>query len=410
MKKQSQWGKIQTEAPWQPEELMQPKMQKGLEGSRKPEEEKWEQMLLKMEKAARNSSWEDTLDKEITRIAGADLQIMTDTWNRWDTLCKPLRSFGKLEEAVARVAGIQGTIQPDISRPAVVIMGADNGVVEEGVSQSGSEVTAQVLENMGAGISAVCILARQFGAPVYPVNIGMKTEGKHPRIRNCRVRPGTGNIAVEPAMTREEGAKAILTGLSVMKELKEEGRNLVITGEMGIGNTTTSSAMAAVFLGRSPQEVTGYGAGLSGEGLRRKIAVIDRALKINQPDAADPLDVLEKVGGLDIAGLTGLFLGGARYQMPVLIDGFISSVAACCAWKLCPAARDAMIATHCSGEPAGKWMLEALGLEPFLYADMRMGEGTGAAVAYPVLQAGFAEYTQLPTFAGGSVKAYEHLR
>ncbi|WNV56834.1 nicotinate-nucleotide--dimethylbenzimidazole phosphoribosyltransferase [Oscillospiraceae bacterium NTUH-002-81] len=267
-----------------------------------------------------------------------------------------------------------------------------------------------MLENMGAGISAVCILARQFGAPVYPVNIGMKTEGKHPRIRNCRVRPGTGNIAVEPAMTREEGAKAILTGLSVMKELKEEGRNLVITGEMGIGNTTTSSAMAAVFLGRSPQEVTGYGAGLSGEGLRRKIAVIDRALKINQPDAADPLDVLAKVGGLDIAGLTGLFLGGARYQMPVLIDGFISSVAACCAWKLCPAARDAMIATHCSGEPAGKWMLEALGLEPFLYADMRMGEGTGAAVAYPVLQAGFAEYTQLPTFAGGSVKAYEHLR
>ena len=205
-------------------------------------------MLSEIEKAARNSSWEDTLDKEITRISGADRQMMTDTWNRWDTLCKPLRSFGKLEEAVVRVAGIQGTIQPDISRPAVVIMGADNGVVEEGVSQSGSEVTAQVLENMGAGISAVCILARQFGAPVYPVNIGMKTEGKHPRIRNCRVRPGTGNIAVEPAMTREEGAKAILTGLSVMKELKEEGRNLVITGEMGIGNTTTSSAMAAVFL------------------------------------------------------------------------------------------------------------------------------------------------------------------
>ena len=410
MKKQSQWGKIQTEAPWQPEELMQPKMQKGLEGSRKPEEEKWEQMLLKMEKAARNSSWEDTLDEEIARISGADHQIMTDTWNRWDTLCKPLRSFGKLEEAVVRVAGIQGTIQPDISRPAVVIMGADNGVVEEGVSQSGSEVTAQVLENMGAGISAVCILARQFGAPVYPVNIGMKTEGKHPRIRNCRVRPGTGNIAVEPAMTREEGAKAILTGISVMKELKEEGYNLVITGEMGIGNTTTSSAMAAVFLHRSVSEVTGYGAGLSGEGLRRKIAVIERALKINRPDAADPLDVLTKVGGLDIAGLTGLFLGGARYQIPVLIDGFISSVAACCAWKLCPAARDAMIATHCSGEPAGKWMLEALGLEPFLYADMRMGEGTGAAVAYPVLQAGFAEYTQLPTFAGGSVKAYEHLR
>lgn len=208
MKKQNQWGKIQTEAPWQTEESVQPKMRKGLEGSRKPEEEKWEQMLSEIEKAARNSSWEDTLDKEITRISGADRQMMTDTWNRWDTLCKPLRSFGKLEEAVVRVAGIQGTIQPDISRPAVVIMGADNGVVEEGVSQSGSEVTAQVLENMGAGISAVCILARQFGAPVYPVNIGMKTEGKHPRIRNCRVRPGTGNIAVDPAMTREEWGKS----------------------------------------------------------------------------------------------------------------------------------------------------------------------------------------------------------
>lgn len=353
---------------------------------------------------------EEILYRERSGIAGADRQIMAATWNRWDTLCKPLRSFGRLEEAVVQVAGIQCTTQPDISHPAVVIMGADNGVVEEGVSQSGSEVTAQVLENMGAGISAVCILARQFGAPVYPVNIGMDTEGKHPRIRNCRVRPGTGNITKGPAMTREEAVQAILTGMSLCREWKEGGHNLLITGEMGIGNTTTSSAMAAVFLGRPPAEVTGYGAGLSSEGLQRKIAVITEALKTNHPNPDDPLDILAKVGGLDIAGLTGVFLGGARYRIPVLIDGFISSVAAYTARRLCPEAKDFMIATHCSGEPAGKWMLEALGLEPFLYADMRMGEGTGAAVAYPVLQAGFAEYAQLPTFAGGSVKAYEHLK
>ena len=357
-----------------------------------------------------NRTEQDVLREEIAQISGADRQFMADTWNRWDTLCKPLRSFGKLEEIVVQVAGIQRTVRPDISCPAVVIMGADNGVVEEGISQSGSEVTAQVLENMGAGISAVCILARQFGAPVYPMNIGMYTEGKHPHIQNCRVRPGTANIAKGPAMTREEGAKTILTGISIIKKLKEEGKNLVITGEMGIGNTTTSSAMAAVFLHRPVQQVTGCGAGLSQEGLERKRAVIAKAIKVNAPDPADPLDVLTKLGGLDIAGLTGLFLGGARYHLPVLIDGFISSVAAYCAWKLCPAARDYMIATHCSGEPAGKWMLDALGLKPFLYAGMRMGEGTGAAAAYPVLQAGFAEYAQLPTFAGGSVKAYEHLK
>ena len=349
-----------------------------------------------------------TLDEAVKKVRPLDEKAMEGARKRWDSIAKPLHSLGELENMLTQIAGITGTPEVRVEKKAVVAMCADNGVVEEGVTQTGQEVTAVVAENFLEGTTTCCVMCRQCGAELFPVDVGMVTDTK---VRtDLKVAYGTRNMTREPAMTRDQAIRGIEAGIAMAEELKEKGYQVLATGEMGIGNTTTSSAMAAVFLGRSPQEVTGYGAGLSGEGLRRKIAVIDRALKINQPDAADPLDVLAKVGGLDIAGLTGLFLGGARYQMPVLIDGFISSMAAYCAWKLCPAARDAMIATHCSGEPAGKWMLEALGLEPFLYADMRMGEGTGAAVAYPVLQAGFAEYTQLPTFAGGSVKAYEHLR
>ena len=349
-----------------------------------------------------------TLDEAVKKVRPLDEKAMEGARKRWDSIAKPLHSLGELENMLTQIAGITGTPEVRVEKKAVVAMCADNGVVEEGVTQTGQEVTAVVAENFLEGTTTCCVMCRQCGAELFPVDVGMVTDTK---VRtDLKVAYGTRNMTREPAMTRDQAIRGIEAGIAMAEELKEKGYQVLATGEMGIGNTTTSSAMAAVFLGRSPREVTGYGAGLSGEGLRRKIAVIDRALKLNQPDAADPLDVLAKVGGLDIAGLTGLFLGGARYQMPVLIDGFISSVAAYCAWKLCPAARDAMIATHCSGEPAGKWMLEALGLEPFLYADMRMGEGTGAAVAYPVLQAGFAEYTQLPTFAGGSAKAYEHIQ
>ena len=260
---------------------------------------------------------------------------MEEAWTHWDSLCKPLRGFGKLEELVVQLAGIRRRVDPEIKKRAVVIMGSDNGVVAEGVSQTGSEVTAQVLENMGDKISSVCVMARLLNADVIPINIGMNKDGKHPAIRNRAVRYGTGNIAREPAMSRQECLKAIEEGSHIVGELNQEGYDLIITGEMGIGNTTTSSACASVILGKDPREVTGRGAGLSSEGLDRKVSVIRRAIQVNRPDPKDALDVMAKVGGLDIAGMTGCFLGAAYHQLPVLIDGFVSEVSAYFAAQLC---------------------------------------------------------------------------
>lgn len=350
------------------------------------------------------------LEETIAGIAPIDKSVMEDSWKRWDSLCKPLRGFGRLEEMVVQLSGIRGTHLPRCEKRAVVIMGADNGVVEEGVSQTGSEVTIQVLENMGDKISSVCVMSRILNADVIPVNIGSNTDGKHPAIRNCAVRHGTGNIARGPAMSRQECIRAIEEGIAVVGELKEQGYDLIITGEMGIGNTTTSAACAAVLFDQDPEVVTGRGAGLSSEGLKRKIQVIRRAIAVNQPDKNDPVEVIAKVGGLDIAGMTGVFLGAAYYRLPVFIDGFISGISAYLAAQLCPVSKEYMYATHCSAEPAGKMVMEALGLEPLLYAGMHLGEGTGAAAVLPLLDQALNVYYGLPDFSGGNVEQYEHLK
>jgi nicotinate-nucleotide--dimethylbenzimidazole phosphoribosyltransferase len=349
------------------------------------------------------------LEKVISGIRPIDQTVMEECWQHWDALCKPLRGFGKLEEMVVQLVGIRGTAQPETKKRAVVIMGADNGVVEEGVSQTGSEVTMQVLENMGDKKSSVCVMSRLLQADVIPVNIGGNTDGIHPGIRNCAVRHGTGNIAKGPAMSREECVQAIEQGIALIGELKEQGYDLIITGEMGIGNTTTSAACAAVLFDQDPEVVTGRGAGLSSEGLKRKVEVIRRALAVNTPDKNDPIDVMAKVGGLDIAGMTGCFLGAAYYQLPVFIDGFISGISAYFAALLCPTAKEYMYATHCTAEPAGKLVMEALGMEPILYAGMHLGEGTGAAAVLPLLDQALNVYYGLPSFSDGNVEQYEHL-
>ena len=310
---------------------------------------------------------------------------------------------------IVQLAGIYGTEKIDGLNPVVVIMGADNGVVAEGVSQTGSEVTAQVLENMGDRISSVCIMSRVEGLEVIPVNIGMFTDGKHPRIWNRPVRYGTGNIAKEPAMTREEADRAIVTGIEVVKELCGQGYRMIITGEMGIGNTTPSSAIASVLLSKDPAEVTGRGAGLSSQALEHKIEVIRQAIAVNQPDKDDILDVVAKVGSLDIAGMIGCYIGGAVMGVPVLIDGFISSIAAYCAAKLSPACRPYMVATHCSAEPAGQMMLDALGMKAPIQAGMHLGEGTGAVTAYSLYKYALALYNGLPSFKEAKVEQYQHL-
>ena len=349
------------------------------------------------------------LEEYIGQIRPFNQKAADAAWDWWDSLCKPLRGMGMLEEMIVQLAGIYGTEKIDSLNPVVVIMGADNGVVAEGVSQTGSEVTAQVLENMGDRISSVCIMSRVEGLEVIPVNIGMFTDGKHPRIWNRPVRYGTGNIAKEPAMTREEADRAIVTGIEVVKELCGQGYRMIVTGEMGIGNTTPSSAIASVLLSKDPAEVTGRGAGLSSQALEHKIEVIRQAIAVNQPDKDDILDVVSKVGSLDIAGMIGCYIGGAVMGVPVLIDGFISSIAAYCAAKLSPACRPYMVATHCSAEPAGQMMLDALGMKAPIQAGMHLGEGTGAVTAYSLYKYALALYNGLPSFGEAKVEQYTHL-
>ena len=314
-----------------------------------------------------------TLQEVVSQIKPADQGAIAAARAHWDTVAHPLNSLGLLEDAVVRIAGASGTAAVDITKRAVVAMCADNGVVAEGVTQSGQDVTAIIAENMGRGTSSVCRMGRVAGADVVPVDIGVAVPVTVGKILQRNIRRGTADLAVEPAMSRAECERAILVGVEVVKDLVDQGYRLLATGEMGIGNTTTSAAVASVLLGREAEEVTGRGAGLSTEGLRRKVDAIRRGIAVNRPDASDPVDTVSKVGGLDIAGLMGVFLGGALYHVPVLIDGFISSVSALAAARLCPAALDYMLASHASNEPAGKMVLEALGLEPFLYARMCLG-------------------------------------
>lgn len=350
-----------------------------------------------------------TLSEYIAQIAPADAQAIQAAKQRWDSIAHPLGSLGLLEDAVVRIAGITGSPDVNLRRRAVVAMCADNGVVVEGVTQTGQEVTAVVTENMSAGDASVCAMARVAGADVIPVDIGVARPVVGERILQRCVRRGTANITKGPAMTRTQAEQAILTGIELAGELKEQGYTLLATGEMGIGNTTTSSAVVSVLLGRSPTEVTGRGAGLSSEGLKRKVSAIERAIEVNKPDPVDPVDVLSKVGGLDICGLAGVFLGGAVYRLPALIDGFISSAAALAAVRLCPAAAEYMLASHASDEPAGRMVLEELGLRPVLYAGMRLGEGTGAVAVMPLLDMGLAVYRDMCTFEATEIEAYQPL-
>ena len=350
-----------------------------------------------------------TLQEVVSQIKPADQGVMAAARAHWDPVAHPLNSLGLLEDAVVRIAGASGTAAVDITKRAVVAMCADNGVVAEGVTQSGQDVTAIIAENMGRGTSSVCRMGRVAGADVVPVDIGVAVPVTVGKILQRNIRRGTADLAVEPAMSRAECERAILVGVEVVKDLVDQGYRLLATGEMGIGNTTTSAAVASVLLSREAEEVTGRGAGLSTEGLRRKVDAIRRGIAVNRPDASDPVDTVSKVGGLDIAGLMGVFLGGALYHVPVLIDGFISSVSALAAARLCPAALDYMLASHASNEPAGKMVLEALGLEPFLYARMCLGEGTGAVAVIPLLDMALAMYREMSSFSDINIDAYEHL-
>ena len=301
---------------------------------------------------------------------------------RWDSIAKPLGSLGLLEEAVIRVAALTGSARVELDKRCVTVFCADNGVVAEGVTQTGSEVTAVVAENFTRGETSVCAMARAARCDVIPVDIGVARDLSGPGLVVHKLGYGTGNIARGPAMTREQALDAITFGISLVGKLKREGCRIIATGEMGIGNTTTSSAVTAALLGLPAEEVTGRGAGLTSEGLAHKIKTVERALVVNHPDPDDGVDVLAKVGGFDLAGLAGVFLGGAVHRVPVLIDGFISAAALA---------------------------LGALGLRPLITAGMCLGEGTGAVAALPLLDMALAVYREMSTFREIDIDAYQPL-
>ncbi len=332
-------------------------------------------------------------------IRALDPKAMADAARRWDDIAKPVGSLGRLESLLTRIAGMtrSADVRPD--KRAVVVMCADNGVLAQGVAQTPGEITAVMAGFIAQHRSSVCLMARQAHADVFTVDIGMASRIESDFIMDRHIADGTADMTVCPAMTAEQAEKAILTGIELAKSLKDANYNIIATGEMGIGNTTTSSAVASVLLGKAPEDMTGRGAGLSDEGLMRKINAINKAIAVNVPDPNDAFDVLRKLGGYDIAGLCGVFIGGALYGVPVIIDGFISAVSALVAARLCPAAREYMIASHMSAEPADVLVLEALGMEPIIHADMRLGEGTGAVALLPLIDMAVTVYHGLMTYS-----------
>jgi nicotinate-nucleotide--dimethylbenzimidazole phosphoribosyltransferase len=321
-----------------------------------------------------------------------------------DRKTKPRGSLGRLEELAIRLATIYGTTEPDLPAKAVVVMAADHGVAEEGVSAYPSEVTAQMVRNFAAGGAAINILAAQQQARVIVVDMGVKAplDGLA-NLRSHRLGAGTANLARGPAMTRETAIRALEIGILLASELQQAGIRLLAVGEMGIANTTSASAITAAMLGLHPAEVTGRGTGVDDSRLRKKVAVIENALAANRPDVADPLNVLAKVGGFEIAGLAGLMLGAAAQMVPVVLDGFITGAAALIAAGLCPIVREYLIASHRSAEPGHAFILRHLGLRPLFDLEMRLGEGTGAVLAMNLIEASLHILRDMATFEAAGV-------
>ena len=348
----------------------------------------------------------EKLDEIIRNICPANEAARNASKRRWDSLAKPLGSLGLLENTVSRIAALTESEQVRLKRRVLIVACADNGVVRRGVSQSDESVTAAVAAALGAGVSTVNYMARCAGCEVLPVDMGMLVFAGAEGVLNRRIRNGTEDITTSPAMTREECVRAIETGAELVREQLERGADIILTGEMGIGNTTTSAAVLSVLLHAAPEGLVGRGAGLSNEGLARKLHAVKTAIEVNRPDAEDVIDVLSKLGGLDIAALCGVFLGGARYRVPVVIDGLISAAAALCAYRLCEYARCAMLASHVSAEPAGALVLDALGLSPLITAQMRLGEGSGAVALLGLIDMALSVYNSGHSFDALGIEAY----
>ncbi|GGG13880.1 hypothetical protein GCM10010916_33500 [Paenibacillus abyssi] len=335
----------------------------------------------------------------INRIARPDLVSMRKMQERIHNLTKPVGSLGALEELAVRMAGIQAVPEPKIDAKAIVVMCGDHGVTEEGVSAYPSAVTGLMMGNFSRGRAAVNVLAKQCGAKVIVVDIGSYLQELPEGVIDRKIRSGTNNMAKGPAMTKQEAVEAIHIGIETAVSLAEEGTHVIGLGEMGIGNTTASSAIAAVLLSKPVQELTGRGTGLEHNGVDKKVEVIKQAIRTNRPDPNDVVDVLSKLGGMEIAGLVGVILGAASRKVAIVIDGVITGAAALVAYQIEPRCRDYMIASHLSAEPAHRFILDELGLTPLLHAGMRLGEGTGAALAFPMIESALRLTREMATFS-----------
>ena len=343
----------------------------------------------------------------MAQVKPLDDAAMVQARERQQQLTKPAGSLGRLEEIAIHMAGITGQGRPPISRKAVIIMAADHGVAAVGVSAYPSEVTPQMVYNFLHGGAAINALARHEGAAVLVIDVGVAAEIQHPHLLSRKIAYGTANMVEGPAMSEAQMLAAIQVGVDVLTTQAQQGLGMVATGEMGIGNTTAASAITAVLLQVPAAQVVGRGTGISDEQLAHKVQVVEHAIAINAPDAHNPLDVLMKVGGLEIAGLVGVMLAAAAQNIPVVIDGFISGAAALVACAACPQVRDFLFAGHLSVERGHRLILHHLELQPLLDLELRLGEGTGAVLAMNIIEAALHAHNEMLTFAEAGVSERE---
>lgn len=340
----------------------------------------------------------ETLEKCLSQITEPSAEMAALVRSDLDALAMPPGSLGKIESAAVRMAAITGKRKPQADRRRIIVLCADNGIVEEGIGSAPQEVTARQAVNMTRGLTGMSSIAAQRGDQVQVADIGIATPYVCDKVLPLNIRKGTGNITKGPAMTGEEALRAIQEGIGLAELAAADGVDIVGVGEMGIGNTTTSAAMISVLTGKRAEDVTGYGGGITEEAFRHKVECVRRAVEVNRPDSADPVDVLAKVGGLDIAAMCGVFLGCARYHIPVVIDGVISAAAALCAARLCPASRSYMFPSHESVEKGYCAAMAELRMEPWFRLDMRLGEGSGCTMAFAVMEAACAVVSRMATF------------
>ncbi|MCR5227877.1 MAG: nicotinate-nucleotide--dimethylbenzimidazole phosphoribosyltransferase [Eubacterium sp.] len=347
-------------------------------------------------------------------ITEPDPEILKRSKAKWDGIAKPIDGLGSFEEIICRIAAVQGNVIPAVDRKAHIIMCADNGIFEEGVSQTSQKVTRDVAELMGQRKSSVGMMAAGYPIDMFVYDIGINSETTPEGVINAKVRKGTENFLKKPAMEETECLAAIETGIDAVKACKEKDYQIISTGEMGIANTTTSTALLCALKGLSPKDFTGKGAGLTDSGLKNKIQVIEKGISLYRGVSVQEItskesvfEIARSLGGLDIAGLTGVFIGGAIYHIPIVIDGVISAVSAMVAERLVPGCRDYMLASHMGREQGMKVVLEELSLKPIIHANLALGEGTGAIMLFPMLDMAMSLYRSGTSFRDTDIDQYE---